>query len=51
MLVHVSGAREDMFLPPALHIVAEWDGVRLISQGFHDLIHEVLHHITRPRVT
>jgi len=41
VLVHVSGAMEKMFQPSPLALVQECDGVRVISQGFHDLLHRV----------
>lgn len=41
MLVHTSGESESMFQPVPLSLVQECDGVRVICQGFHDLIHRV----------
>jgi len=41
LLVHTSGDSEPLFQPPTLHLVQEWDGVRIISQGCHELLSEV----------
>jgi len=39
--LHVSGETEMMFQPASLCVVQEKKAVRVISQGFHDLIHQV----------
>jgi hypothetical protein len=41
MLVHTSGESDSMFQPVPLTLVQECDGVRVICQGFHDLLHLV----------
>jgi len=41
LLLHTSEESVDMFQPAPLAIVQECDGVRILSQGFHDLIHKV----------
>jgi len=41
LLLHTSGETETIFQPAPLTIVQECDGVRILSQGFHDLIHKV----------
>ena len=41
VLLHRSGDTEMLFQPVPLCLVQESDGVRIISQGFHDLIHRV----------
>jgi len=41
VLLHSSGEQEKIFMSSPLAIVQECDGVRIISQGFHDFIHKV----------
>ena len=41
VLAHVSGATETMFQPAPICLVQECDGVRILSNGFHDLLHKV----------
>ena len=41
ILAHVSGATETMFQPAPICLVQECDGVRILSNGFHDLLHRV----------
>ena len=41
LLLHTSGEVETMFKPAPLAILQECDGVRILSQDFHDLIHKV----------
>ena len=41
LLQHTSGEVETMFQPAPLAILQECDGVRILSQDFHDLIHKV----------
>jgi len=41
LLLHISGETETIFQPAPLAVVQECDGVRIISQGFHDLVHRV----------
>ena len=41
VLVHISGQTERIFQPRPLCLVQEPDGVRVVSPGWHDLIHRV----------
>jgi hypothetical protein len=41
VLLHTSGATETIFQPTPLCLVQECDGVRILSPGFHDLVHRV----------
>jgi len=41
ILAHISGATETMFQPAPICLVQECDGVRILSNGFHDLLHRV----------
>ena len=41
VMLHTSGQTWQLFQPSPLCLVQECDGVRIISHGFHDLVHKV----------